>query len=92
MTSNTHPLVEQDEILWVFRISFWYYGLLGFVITFVVSYVVSLLTGGYDDELDESLLSPMFRSQRYKDQMKQNNAEYKDIDTALNVLRQTNHE
>lgn len=89
-TNNSHSIVSEDEIFWMFRISFWYYGLLGLIITIVVSYVVSLLTGGYTDELDERLLTPLFRSQRYKDQLEKNKANYKDIDTALIELNQLN--
>lgn len=58
------------------------------MLTMLVSYPVSYWTGGYEDELDESLLSPMFRSQRYKDQMKKNKTQYKDINTALGELTQ----
>lgn len=89
-TNSSHSAVKEDEIFWMFRISFWYYGLLGLIIMVVVSYVVSILTGGYSDELDERLLTPLFRSQRYKDQLKENEAQYKNIDTALRELNQQN--
>lgn len=85
-------LNNKAEVFWLFRISFLYYSLIGFVTLLLVAYPVSILTGGYEAELDESLLTPLFRSKRYKEQQKRNDAQYRDLGTALQELRTQNEE
>lgn len=58
-----------EEIFWLFRISFMYYSVIGFIVMMVVSQIVSLLTGGASQRIDEELLTPLFQSRAYKEQM-----------------------
>ncbi|GAB0101000.1 hypothetical protein DMENIID0001_171170 [Sergentomyia squamirostris] len=62
-TSSLHLLKldeTEDDLPWIFRISFMYYGTLGIAIVYVVGLPVSLLTGG-DKITDQRLLAPFIR-------------------------------
>lgn len=85
-TAAAPPFTDSGEIFWLFRISFYYYAVIGFLTVIIVSYPVSLLTGGFDNELDESLLTPLFRSKRYKAQMKNDGVPYKGVNEAMTEL------
>lgn len=93
VTNDAQP---QDDIFWLFRISFMYYAVIGITVTIAVSHVVSLLTGGAKQHVDESLLTPLFQSQKYKEQQqrKRNETKYVTIDQMLIELKknQKNHQ
>lgn len=90
MTSATTPAPgnNSNEVFWLFRISFYYYSVIGLVTMMIVSYIVSLITGGNTNYVDESLMVSWFRSQNYKKQPHENVATYKDLNGALNELVQ----
>lgn len=52
---------EVDDIFWLFRISFIYYSTIGFLTTMIVGYIISALTGGFHQQIDERLLTPIKR-------------------------------
>lgn len=82
---------KDDEIFWLFRISFMYYSFIGFIITIFVAQLVSLLTDGAAQNIDESLLTPLFQSQKYKDEQyrKKHETKYVTIDQMLIELKKT---
>lgn len=82
----------EEEIFWLFRISFMYYSVIGFVTCIVVAQVVSLMTGGASQQIDESLLTPLFQSKAFKEQMmkKENEARYTTIDQMLIEMTKLN--
>lgn len=84
------PDDTSSDVHWVFRISFMYYSLLGLILTFVVAYPISLMTGGTKD-LDEILLTPLVRSKHYKDKLNdiREDVKYAELDQALKVLKTT---
>ncbi|GAB0097880.1 integral component of membrane [Sergentomyia squamirostris] len=51
---------KPDDLPWIFRISFMYYGTIGFAIVYLVGWPVSLLTGG-NTITDQRLLAPFLR-------------------------------
>ncbi|GAB0091925.1 hypothetical protein DMENIID0001_068400 [Sergentomyia squamirostris] len=51
---------SSEDVFWLFRISFVYYGLIGLCVNLLVSYLASLLTGGNVIK-DERLLAPFLR-------------------------------
>lgn len=67
---------------WVYRISFYYYGLLGCTVTFVIGVVVSLLTGGRNQKVDRDLLSPVIYCMLPEEQK----YDYKTVEHAMRVL------
>ncbi|XP_037034061.1 sodium-coupled monocarboxylate transporter 2-like [Bradysia coprophila] len=66
---TTTAMTTHDEGFWLFRISFMYFSLIGFITVIVVGYPVSLLTAD-DSILDERLLTPFMRSKEYKEKAK----------------------
>lgn len=54
-----------EDIPWVFRISFMYYATIGFAIVYLIGYPVSLLTGG-NKLYDQRLLAIFLRKQPIK--------------------------
>lgn len=69
VTSNTD--IDVSNIPWLFKISMMYYSLLGFILVFLIGYPISLMTGGGNNETDEILLTPLFRSSEYKRKQKE---------------------
>lgn len=63
-----------DEVPLIFQLSFMYYGLLGTIILFLVALPVSKLTGGCEP-FDERLLTPLLRSQKWKEKNQKKAAE-----------------
>ncbi|GAB0097881.1 hypothetical protein DMENIID0001_135600 [Sergentomyia squamirostris] len=57
---NHSNFEEPDDLPLIFRISFMYYGTMGFVIAYLVGVPVSLLTGG-NTITDQRLLAPFLR-------------------------------
>ena len=73
---------QADEEFWLFRISFMYFSLIGFILVIAVGYPVSLITAD-DSVLDERLLAPFLRSKEYKEKERLNkrfDAEYSQIE------------
>lgn len=60
-----------NSIPWLFKISMMYYSFIGFIFVFVVGYPISLMTGGGNNETDEILLTPLFRSKEYKQRQRE---------------------
>ncbi|XP_055709051.1 sodium-coupled monocarboxylate transporter 1-like [Phlebotomus papatasi] len=50
----------EDDVPWIFRISFMYYSTIGCVLVYLIGYPVSLLTGGINVK-DQRLLAPFIR-------------------------------
>lgn len=50
----------EDDVPWVFRISFMYYSMIGCILVYIVGYPVSLLTGG-NKVKDQRLLATFIR-------------------------------
>lgn len=84
---------QGNEVFWLFRISFMYYSVIGFLVTLIVSQIVSLLTGGASQKIDESLLTPLFQSREFKEKnlQKMNETKYVTIDRMLIELTKQNH-
>lgn len=59
-----------DDVFWLFRITFMCYATIGFLVSTVVGQVVSLLTGGASQQIDENLLIPFFQSAEFKQRMR----------------------
>lgn len=70
-----------------------YYSVIGFLVTLIVSQIVSLLTGGASQKIDESLLTPLFQSREFKEKnlQKMNETKYVTIDRMLIELTKQNH-
>lgn len=79
-----------SDVHWVFRISFMYYAFIGLILTCLVAYPISLLTGGTED-LDEILLTPLVRSKKYTDKLNKirDDVKYAELDQSLKVLKTT---
>lgn len=62
-----------------------YYAFIGIIVTMVLSQIVSLLTDGTEQNIDESLLTPLFQSWKFKVQqeLKRNETKYVTIDQML---------
>ncbi|XP_059608151.1 sodium-coupled monocarboxylate transporter 2-like [Phlebotomus argentipes] len=60
ITSFPQSSSDQEDIFWLFRISFVYYNLIGLFIGISVGYLTSILTGGNTVE-DQRLLAPFLR-------------------------------
>lgn len=62
-----------------------YYAFIGLIVTMIVSQLVSLLTDGAKQNIDESLLTPLFQSRKFKYQqeLKRNETKYVTIDQML---------
>lgn len=54
---------DNTKVLWLFRLSFMYYSLLGTLVVYLVGLPVSYFTSSEEDlcELDERLLTPVMR-------------------------------
>lgn len=59
-TVSAPPSPDQKDTFILFKLSMMYYTFVGVIIVFLVAYVVSLLTGGYE-VTDERLFTPLFR-------------------------------
>lgn len=70
------------EIFWLFRISFMYYSLIGFLASALVAYVVSKFTGGCED-IDERLLAPYIRRGGNNEDKFSGKYEYNTVEFAL---------
>lgn len=51
---------EQDDMFWLYRISFMYYALIGCTIVWIIGYPVSVLTG-CTELTNENVLAPFMR-------------------------------
>ncbi|XP_019550433.3 sodium-coupled monocarboxylate transporter 2 [Aedes albopictus] len=60
-TTNVNPPTSEEQLPFIFRISFMYYALIGVLIFTTVAYPVSLFTGG-GKVVDQRLLTPFARS------------------------------
>lgn len=60
---------SKQRVFWLFRISFMCYATIGFIVSLVVGQVVSWLTGGATQQIDENLLIPFFQSDEFKERM-----------------------
>jgi sodium-coupled monocarboxylate transporter 8/12 len=78
---------RSDESLVIFKISFYYYSLIGFFFTTVSGLIISYCTERDEKSVDETLLSPIIR-QRVSDHKNGGVTEY---DTVENALRLTIH-
>lgn len=47
--------------MFLYRLSYYYYSVVGFLITTIVAIPISLLTGGAKQVIDKNLLSPIVR-------------------------------
>uniref|UniRef100_A0A1Y1N3L4 Uncharacterized protein n=1 Tax=Photinus pyralis TaxID=7054 RepID=A0A1Y1N3L4_PHOPY len=52
---------EEEEVFVLYRINYWYYTLISFLITITVGYIASLLTRKDGDIPRSELISPWFR-------------------------------
>lgn len=52
-----------EEVFWLFRISFMYLSMIGCLTVFMVSYPISLLTQA-NEVIDETLLAPFLRMKK----------------------------
>ncbi|XP_052896837.1 sodium-coupled monocarboxylate transporter 1-like [Anopheles moucheti] len=89
LTQTISQATETDTVPLIFRLSFMHYSLLGLVSFFIVSFVVSELTGGGDID-DERLLAPFLRnSDKLEKEMTllKHNIKYEEIDMALRELQ-----
>lgn len=63
------------------------YSVVGFAVSMVIGQVVSWLTGGHNQQIDENLLIPLFQSAEFKQRMRrqqqQNSTRYSTIDQML---------
>lgn len=59
-------VIEEEEVFILFKLSNMYYTIVGVFIVFVVGYVVSVLTGGYE-VTDERLFVPLVRKREKKE-------------------------
>lgn len=73
------------DVFWLFKFSFMLYPLFGLTIATLVGQIVSLITGGAAQKIDQHLLIPFFQSEDFKKQVKRNNdaAKYTVIDQML---------
>lgn len=78
---------RSDESLVIFKISFYYYSLIGFFFTTVSGLIISYCTERDEKSVDETLLSPIIR-QRVSNHKNGGVTEY---DTVENALRLTIH-
>lgn len=78
-STNIDPRA-QDDVLWLFRISFYYYTLIGASITLLVGNIVSAFTQDDSPPVHPDLLSPIIR--RYLPDKKQ----YYTVDRALTMV------
>lgn len=62
-TSSVTGAPLSDDKFILFKLSNMYYTLLGTTLVFLVGYVVSICTGGYDAQ-DERLFSPVVRKKK----------------------------
>lgn len=87
-TPATHlpSAVGNPEVFWLFRLSFMYYALVGLVVMVIVSHIVSRLTGGSTQDIDESLLLPQFQSKDYKERVSNINKSTKYTGVNQNVV------
>lgn len=62
-----------------------YYAFIGLIVTMIVSQMVSWLTDGAEQNIDESLLTPLFLSRKFKAQLElhRNETKYVTIDLML---------
>lgn len=65
----TNVQSSPEDVFWMFRFSFMYYSSIGCLITALVAYPISLLTGGMPN-LDEVYLAPLRRSKQYREASK----------------------
>ncbi|XP_035917651.1 sodium-coupled monocarboxylate transporter 1-like [Anopheles stephensi] len=89
LTETVTQAVETDTVPLIFKLSFMHYSLLGLISFFVVSFVVSHLTGGGDIS-DERLLAPFLRNtDKLEKEMTllKHNIKYEEIDMALRELQ-----
>uniref|UniRef100_A0A182PLP8 Sodium/solute symporter n=1 Tax=Anopheles epiroticus TaxID=199890 RepID=A0A182PLP8_9DIPT len=89
LTGTASEAVDVDTIPLIFKLSFMHYSLLGLISFFIVSFVVSELTGGGDIG-DERLLAPFLRSpEKLEKEMTllKHNIKYEEIDMALKELQ-----
>lgn len=86
LTGQTKTVKNPAEnVFWLFRISFMLYSVIGFIVAMVVGQVVSWLTGGSSQPIDENLLIPFFQSNEFKQRMKrrENDTRYTTVDQML---------
>lgn len=76
---------SKQQVFWLFRFSFMSYSVIGFVVAMLVGQMVSWLTGGAAQQIDENLLIPFFQSSEFKRRVKlqTNDAGYVTIDRML---------
>lgn len=92
MSKNITVPIPENEIFWPFRISFMYYSLVGLIIMLIITQIVSSLTGGSTQEIDENLLISYFQSKKFKEEKKRSNsAKYKEVQQseAIEMIKKT---
>lgn len=80
--------VEEKDTFILFKLSMMYYTFVGVVIVFLVAYLVSVLTGGYEVK-DERLFTPFVRRQvkaELEMQITGQDVKYLNIEAAKKVL------
>lgn len=67
------------------------YSIIGFIVSSVIGQIVSLLTGGASQIIDENLLIPVFQSHEFKERMRRKpETRYLTIDQMLvEMIKQT---
>lgn len=76
---------QNDNIFWMFRISFMCYSTVGFIVAMVIGQTISWMTGDIGQNIDENLLIPFFQSTAFREriQRKSNETRYVTIDQML---------
>lgn len=82
-----------EKVFWLFRISFLLYSVVGFLVATVVGQVVSWLTNGAAQQIDENLLIPFFQSKEFKQRIRrrENDTKYVTIDQMLVEMKKFEH-
>ncbi|KAF2898113.1 hypothetical protein ILUMI_08055 [Ignelater luminosus] len=94
VTSTPTPILttcsEEDEPFWLFKISFYYYTLIGAVLAVLIGLVVSWITSSdTDTEVDPDLLCPFV--QRYL-QKSRRAIKYTSVDKSLHIIAMNENE
>ncbi|RZC33422.1 sodium-coupled monocarboxylate transporter 2-like [Asbolus verrucosus] len=85
--TETERGAEDEGVLAIFKISFYYYSLIGCTITMVSGLIISYCTKRDEKRIDEDLLSPIVRRSPCKINTKEENSiEYNTVEKALNML------
>lgn len=81
--------MEEKDTFILFKLSMMYYTFVGVVIVFLVAYLVSVLTGGYEVK-DERLFTPFVRRRKVKAELEMQitgqDVKYLNIEAAKKVL------